>query len=356
MKANLRIGTRQSPLALWQANWVRERLQQNHQDLNIELIHIQTQGDKILDTPLAKIGDKGLFTREIEHALIDGRIDLAVHSLKDLPTVLPDGLALGAVCPREVPYDALIAKEAKAIYGLPENATVATSSVRRKSQLLHIRPDLQIVDVRGNVGTRLQKFKDNGWDGMVMAYAGLKRLNLEHEISTNLTPSEMLPAVSQGAMGIEIRESDTDVLATIECVNDDITQQATTAERAFLNTLEGGCQVPVAGLAEIKNGKLTLKGLVASLDGKTCLRDEIEGDASNAASLGIQLAEKLINAGAKVIFGGDTKCLLTKTTASFIWSARVPATPGLMTLRGHQLICQAEVIVHDYLANPEILG
>ncbi len=297
----LRIGTRSSALALWQANWVRQRLEQAHPGLRINLVEIQTKGDKILDAPLSKIGDKGLFTREIERALLDKEIDLAVHSLKDLPTTLPLGLILGAVSEREDPRDALVSKGAASLDELPRGGTVATGSLRRRAQLLHVRPDLRVVDIRGNVQTRLRKFDESDWDGMIMARAGLVRLGLEERIACNLESAQMLSAVSQGALGLEIREGDAvtaERIAPIECF---ATRAITTAERAFLHTLEGGCQVPVAALGQMVEGWLELDGLVVSLDGQHYLRGRTRGSALKADRIGSDLAEVLLADGADAV-------------------------------------------------------
>jgi hydroxymethylbilane synthase len=297
----LRIGTRKSPLAMWQAEWVRDRLAEAHPGLAIELCRMETQGDKILDSALSKIGDKGLFTREIERALLDGEVDLAVHSLKDLPTTLPDGLVLGAVCERQSPYDALVAKRARSLDDLPEGATVATSSLRRQSQLLHARPDLKIVDVRGNVGTRLRKLDESDWDALILAQAGLERLGLGARVSCVLDPDVMLPAVSQGALGIEIRAGDADTARWIEPLEHAPTRQATAAERAFLRRLEGGCQVPIGALATESDGVLRLDGMVASIDGLRYLRGRLERSDGDAERLGRELAEELLARGAAEI-------------------------------------------------------
>ncbi len=296
--ATLRIGTRSSALALWQTHWVRQRLEAAHPGLRVELVEIQTTGDKILDAPLAKIGDKGLFTREIERALLDGEIDLAVHSLKDLPTVLPEGLTLGAVSEREDPRDALVSKGATSLDDLPRGGTVATGSLRRRAQLLHARPDLRVVDIRGNVQTRLRKFDESDWDGMIMARAGLARLGLEERIACSLGSAQMLSAVSQGALGLEIRRGDAVTAQWIAPVENPATRAATTAERAFLHTLEGGCQVPVAALGQIVEGWLELDGLVVSLDGQRYLRGRTRGPVEKAEQIGADLAEVILADGA----------------------------------------------------------
>ena len=301
MVRNLKIGTRNSPLALWQTEWVREQLLAVHADMQIELVPISTRGDQVLDTPLPLIGGKGLFTCEIERALNAGEIDLAVHSLKDLPTTSDNTLELAAICERADPRDALIAKEANSLRELPQGATLATGSMRRAAQALHLRPDLRVVPVRGNVGTRLRKFEEAGWDAMIMAHAGLERLNLHDRISTILDAQEILPAPAQGAIAVQIRSDAHHTRMLVSALDDLNTRQAVTAERAFLQRLEGGCQAPIAALATIENDWLTLEGLIASPDGKTILRDRTEGDPHNAESIGHALAERLLKNGGKSI-------------------------------------------------------
>ena len=299
MTRSLKIGTRSSPLALWQAEWVREQLQAVHPEIQIELVTIRTQGDQVLDTPLPLIGGKGLFTSEIERALRTGEVDLAVHSLKDLPTAGCEGLELAAICERADPRDVLIAKNADSLRELPEGATLATGSVRRAAQVLHLRPDLRIVPLRGNIGTRLRKFDESDWDAMLMARAGLERLRLDNRVSAVLKPTEILPAPSQGAIAVQIR-SDAHRTRMIVSVLDHLeTRQAVTAERAFLQKLEGGCQAPIAALATIENDWLTLDGLIASPDGKVLLRDRAEGAPHNAENIGQTLAERLLQRGGK---------------------------------------------------------
>lgn len=301
MNDRLRIGTRGSPLALWQTHHVGERLSAAHPGLEIEYITIHTQGDIDLESPLELIGGKGLFTSALEEALAAGRIDLAVHSLKDLPTTLPDAMALGAVLEREEPWDALVAKEATSLGELPKDAIVATGSPRRRSQLLHCRPDLQIVNVRGNVGTRLRKLDESDWEAMILAAAGLVRLGLADRIAHRLTADEVLPAIGQGAMAVETREDDAGTRRLLEELDHSPTRAATTAERALLEGLGGGCQMPVGGLARTVDGTLRLDGVVASIDGRTLLRDSVEGPPADARELGLRLAEALLSAGAREI-------------------------------------------------------
>ena len=299
----LRIGTRGSPLALWQAEHVRDLLVKAHPGIKIELVPIQTKGDRVLDAPLAKVDTKGVFTREIEQALLSGAVDLAVHSLKDLPTTLPAGLMIGAVCEREDPLDCLVAKGARSLAELRAEAVVATGSPRRKAQLLHLRPDLRIVDLRGNVGTRLKKLDESDWDAIVLAKAGLVRLGFENRISCVLGRKEMLPAVCQGALGIEIRQEDGKTAALVSPLDHTPSHLATAAERAFLASLGGGCQVPIAALARVGWGTLTLEGLVASPDGRTYLRRHIEGPASAAEALGKALGAEILEEGGGAILG-----------------------------------------------------
>lgn len=294
----LKIATRQSPLALWQAEYIRARLQELHPDLTVELVKFVTQGDKILDTPLAKIGGKGLFVKELEAALLDGRADLAVHSMKDVPMALPEGLTLAVICEREDPLDAFVSNQFEKFADLPQGAKVGTSSLRRKSQILKQRPDLQIIDLRGNVGTRLAKLDDGQYDAIILASAGLKRLGLSERIRHCLTPDISLPAVGQGALGLECRAADQDVLALIQPLLHQETDVCVRAERAFNAYLEGGCQVPIAGYATLQNGKIHIEGRVGSPDGQTLLRAELIDEASNAHQLGENLARNLLDQGA----------------------------------------------------------
>lgn len=294
----LKIATRQSPLALWQAEHIRARLQELHPDLTVELVKFVTQGDKILDTPLAKIGGKGLFVKELEAALLDGRADLAVHSMKDVPMALPKGLTLAVICEREDPFDAFVSNQFEKFADLPQGAKVGTSSLRRKSQILKQRPDLQIIDLRGNVGTRLAKLDEGQYDAIILASAGLKRLGLSERIRHCLTPDISLPAVGQGALGLECRAADQDVLALIQPLLHEETDVCVRAERAFNAYLEGGCQVPIAGYATLQNGQIHIEGRVGSADGQTLLRAELTDEANNAQQLGENLARNLLDQGA----------------------------------------------------------
>lgn len=294
----LKIATRQSPLALWQAEHIRARLQELHPDLTVELVKFVTQGDKILDTPLAKIGGKGLFVKELEAALLDGRADLAVHSMKDVPMALPEGLTLAVICEREDPLDAFVSNTFEKFADLPQGARVGTSSLRRKSQILKQRPDLQIIDLRGNVGTRLSKLDDGQYDAIILASAGLKRLGLENRIRHTIEPNVSLPAVGQGALGLECRADDQEVLALIQPLLHIETDVCVRAERAFNTYLEGGCQVPIAGYATLQDGKIHIEGRVGSPDGQTLLRAEMTDEAHNAQQLGENLARNLLEQGA----------------------------------------------------------
>jgi hydroxymethylbilane synthase len=296
------IGTRGSALALWQTDFVKTELEKRFSDAAFEIRVIKTTGDKILDTSLSKIGDKGLFTRQIETALLGGEIDLAVHSLKDLPTVQPGNLIIGAVSKRETPNDVFIAESYDSIDDLPQNARVATGSLRRRSQLLNYRPDLEIVEIRGNVPTRIEKFQAApDLDALILAYAGVHRLSLDAHVKQILPTEIMLPAVGQGAMAIEARENDREISKMLVALNDEETFDCVTAERAFLRSLEGGCQVPIGAYAFLENDKIHLEGMVGSLNGKLNLREKIVGARHNAENLGIELANCLIENGATEI-------------------------------------------------------
>ncbi len=292
------IGSRGSELALWQANFVKTLLHDLFPDISIEIKIIKTTGDQMLDVALSKIGDKGLFTRQIEAELLNGEIDFAVHSLKDLQTVQPEGLIIGAVCAREVANDAFISKSFTSIDKLPKGASVATGSLRRRSQLLNSRPDLKIVEIRGNVPTRLRKFEESNLDGMILAHAGLHRLGLGEKVSQLIPFDLILPAVGQGAVAVEVREGDEQVLGMTARLDDEPTRICITAERSFLRRLEGGCQVPIGALATLENGRIRLDGMVGSLDGSVVFRKHLEGEAAEAEILGISLAEMLIYEGA----------------------------------------------------------
>ncbi|WP_104472204.1 hydroxymethylbilane synthase [Acinetobacter indicus] len=294
----LKIATRQSPLALWQAEHIRARLEALHAGLNVELVTFVTQGDKILDTPLAKIGGKGLFVKELEAALLDGRADLAVHSMKDVPMALPEGLSLAVICEREDPLDAFVSNTYASFQDLPQGTKVGTSSLRRKCQILKARPDLEIIDLRGNVGTRLSKLDAGQYDAIILASAGLKRLGLSERIRHTLAPEVSLPAVGQGALGLECRTNDQAVLELILPLMDDETNVCVRAERAFNAYLEGGCQVPIAGYATLKDGQLSMEGRVGSVDGQTLLSAQLSAAPEQAEQLGERLAQNLLAQGA----------------------------------------------------------
>lgn len=296
--SRIRIATRKSPLALWQAEYVSAELQRHHPGLSVELVTMSTQGDKILDTPLAKIGGKGLFVKELETALLDGKADIAVHSMKDVPMAFPDGLTLSTICPREEPTDAFVSNRYATMQELPQGAVVGTSSLRRQCQLRAFRPDLLIRDLRGNVGTRLSKLDAGEYDAIILASAGLLRLELAERISSRLPIELSLPAVGQGAVGIESRIDDAHthaLLAPLGCVE---TSLRVRAERAMNNHLHGGCQVPIAGHATLQGEQLTLQGLVGSVDGKTILRAEHSGSSAEPEALGVQVAKTLLDLGA----------------------------------------------------------
>ncbi|MCX5780102.1 MAG: hydroxymethylbilane synthase [Firmicutes bacterium] len=297
----LRLGTRGSQLALWQADWVAREIKQLRPDLDIELKIIKTQGDKILDVALSRIGDKGLFTGEIENELLAGEIDLAVHSMKDLPSVLAPGLVLGGVLKRENPQDVLISHKGYTLMTLPHHGSVGTSSLRRIAQLRALRPDLNMVDLRGNVETRLKKMITQDLDGIILAYAGVNRLGFAGQISEIIATDIMLPAVGQGAIAIEIRADDRETRKITTLIDDPPTNLATQAERALLRELEGGCQVPIASLAQINGSILYLEGLVASMDGQSVIKECQTGNLNQAAEIGRLLAQKLLQRGADSI-------------------------------------------------------
>ena len=298
MMNTLKIATRQSPLALWQAEHIRERLELLHPGLKVELVTFVTQGDKILDTPLAKIGGKGLFVKELEAALLDGRADLAVHSMKDVPMQLPQGLSLAVTCEREDPFDAFVSNQFENFEALPQGARLGTSSLRRKCQILKQRPDLDVIDLRGNVGTRLSKLDEGQYDAIILASAGLKRLGLQARIRHTLVPEVSLPAVGQGALGLECRTDDQQVLDLILPLMHAETDACVRAERAFNAYLEGGCQVPIAGYATLTETGLTMEGRVGSVDGQTLLKAVVKGPADDAEALGVVLAQELLTQGA----------------------------------------------------------
>jgi hydroxymethylbilane synthase len=297
----LRIATRKSQLALWQAEYVKSALEAIHADLEVELVKMTTQGDKILDTPLAKVGGKGLFVKELENGLLNGDADIAVHSMKDVPVELPDGLHLPVICPREDPRDAFVSNRYPTLEELPAGARLGTSSLRRQCQIAELRPELDIIDLRGNVNTRLQKLDDDRYDAIILAAAGLKRLGFEDRITQFLAPDISLPAIGQGAVGIECRRDDDWVNSLIAPLNDKTTALRVQAERAMNHRLHGGCQVPIAGYAEISHGVILIRGLVGRTDGSEIIRGEIAGPPEDAAHLGLVLAEDLLARGADVI-------------------------------------------------------
>lgn len=296
-RPTLILGTRGSKLALCQTEWFQSHIHQVAPEVRVTLRKIQTTGDKIVDVPLAKIGGKGLFVKEIEEALIDGTIDLAVHSMKDIPAQLPEGLDILCVPPREDARDALISRDGRSFKDLPQGARVGTASLRRQAQLLNARPDLGIEMLRGNLDTRLRKLKEGQFDAIVLAAAGLRRLAWAHEITEYLDPAVSLPAIGQGVLGIEGRSDDHFARSILERLNDPATEAPVTAERAFLHRLEGGCQVPIAGYATLSGETLSLEGLVASVDGKTVIRDRVQGESREAYALGVRLADLLLARG-----------------------------------------------------------
>ena len=313
MKQKIIIGSRGSELALWQANFIKREIEKKNKNVSVEINIIKTKGDKILDVALSKIGDKSLFTKELEVELLAKRIDLAVHSLKDLQTQIPAGLKLAAVTKRHDVEDVLIArKKGMTIHTLPEFGVVATGSLRRKSQLLHLRPDLTIFDLRGNVPSRIQKFLESEWDAIILARAGVERLNLKKHISSYIPKDEILPAVGQGALGIEIQEDNKAVEEIVKSLHHEDTYKAVFAERALLRALEGGCQVPIGAFAEVKSSGLYLDAVVGSLDGSITYRKKLRGSKTEPEKLGKTLARDLLKAGAKEILEEVYKSARTK--------------------------------------------
>jgi len=301
MNKTIKIGTRGSKLALWQANWVKSALEAQNPALAVELVIIKTKGDKILDVPLAKVGGKGLFVKEIEDALLNGHVDLAVHSMKDMPAEIPQGLCIGAIPEREIPQDVLISKNGHQLSELGAGAHIGTSSLRRASQILHARPDLVIKSLRGNLDTRLKKLETENLDAVILAAAGVKRLGLEDRITEYLDETIMLPAVGQGALCIEIRQNDPVIEPLVAALEHPRTRTVVMGERAFLNRLEGGCQVPMAAYGTVENNTFTLYGLVATLDGATLIKDTLSGPADSSEQIGLDLAERLVSRGAQKI-------------------------------------------------------
>lgn len=298
---NIRIGTRASMLALAQANWIKGRIEAQHPQCRVELVKIITKGDKIVDVPLAKVGGKGLFVKEIEEAMLRGEVDIAVHSMKDVPAELPQGLHIGIITQRENPFDAFVSNLYQNIEALPTGARVGTSSLRRKSQLAALRPDLTIEDLRGNLDTRLRKLDEGQYDGIILAAAGLNRLDLAHRATFYFQAEQMLPAVAQGAVGIELRRADADLLEMLSFMDHRATTLAVKAERAYLKRLEGGCQVPLAGFATLDGDRLQLDTLVAAIDGSRLLKVSKSGPAEEAEEIGLAAAEELLAAGGREI-------------------------------------------------------
>jgi len=294
----IKIGTRGSKLALWQANWVKTAFNQKFPQLDIELAIIKTKGDKILDVPLAKVGGKGLFVKEIEEALLDCQIDIAVHSMKDMPAEIPQGLCIGAVPEREVPSDVLISKNHRPFSELSSGSLIGTSSLRRSAQIRHARSDIEIRPLRGNLDTRLKKMETENLDAIVLAAAGVKRLNLENRITEYLDSEIMLPAVGQGALCIEIRENDSRIEPLVKALNHAATRATVLGERTFLNRLGGSCQVPIAGHGIINQSTYTLVGLVAEIDGSQIVKKSLSGPADKTETVGATLAEQLLSMGA----------------------------------------------------------
>lgn len=297
----IRIATRKSPLALWQAEFVKAELERFHPGIQVELLKMVTQGDKILDAPLAKIGGKGLFVKELEVGMLEGKADIAVHSMKDVPVEFPDGLHLSTICEREDPRDAFVSNTYKSFDDLPQGARVGTSSLRRQCQIMERRPDLEIITLRGNVNTRLKKLDDGEYDAIILAAAGLKRLGFHDRIKECIDPLASLPAIGQGAVGIECRSDDERVNKLLEPLNHAETAVRVRAERAMNNRLEGGCQVPIGGYAELGHGVIVLRGLVGRPDGTEVVRGDISGRPEDAEELGRVLADDLLSRGAREI-------------------------------------------------------
>lgn len=323
IKKIVRIGTRGSKLALYQAYRVRDELQKQYPDLPFSIEIIKTKGDKILDVALSKIGDKGLFTKEIEEALFNNEIDMAVHSLKDLPTKFPDGAKLGAVLKRGEVRDALISSDGRKIENLTSHDTIATSSLRRKAQLLRINKNFKIIEIRGNVNTRIRKMEEGYCDVMVMSAAGLERLEMDQYITEYLEPENIIPACSQGAIAVEIRENDNIIGKIVSSINDRESFLATEAERAFLRTLEGGCQIPVGSYTKIDGDKFEITGFISNTDGTEFLKDSASGELSQAVYLSIKLAKSLYNRGGKEILRKIREENLQKSASELALKDRV---------------------------------
>ena len=300
-KRVIKVVSRDSALAIWQTNFVVDSLRKVTDQYEFEIVSLKTKGDKVLDVSLAKIGDKGLFTKELEDGLLSGEMDFAVHSLKDIPTVLPEGLQLSAMLTRHNPADVLISEKYDSFDALPQGAKVGTSSLRRKAQLLNKRPDLNIQDLRGNVNTRMRKLKEENFDGIILAAAGVERMEWKESITEELAHDLCLPAVSQGVIAVETRSDDPEIIALVQLIHDKESEICVNAERALLRALEGGCQIPIAGHAHIEGDTVVLDGLVGSIDGKTIIRDQMRGPIELAEEIGKQLAKVLSEKGGKEI-------------------------------------------------------
>ena len=300
-KRIIKVVSRDSALAMWQTNFVVDSLRKVTDQYEFEIVSLKTKGDKVLDVSLAKIGDKGLFTKELEDGLLSGEMDFAVHSLKDIPTVLPEGLQLSAMLTRHNPADVLISEKYDSFDALPQGAKVGTSSLRRKAQLLNKRPDLNIQDLRGNVNTRMRKLKEENFDGIILAAAGVERMEWKESITEELAYDLCLPAVSQGVIAVETRSDDPEIIALVQLIHDKESEICVNAERALLRALEGGCQIPIAGHAHIEGDTVVLDGLVGSIDGKTIIRDQMRGPIELAEEIGKQLATVLSDKGGKEI-------------------------------------------------------
>jgi hydroxymethylbilane synthase len=300
-KRVIKVVSRDSALAMWQTNFVVDSLRRVTDQYEFEIVSLKTKGDKVLDVSLAKIGDKGLFTKELEDGLLSGEMDFAVHILKDIPTVLPEGLQLSAMLTRHNPADVLISEKYDSFDALPQGAKVGTSSLRRKAQLLNKRPDLNIQDLRGNVNTRMHKLKEENFDGIILAAAGVERMEWKESITEELAYDLCLPAVSQGVIAVETRSDDPEIIALVQLIHDKESEICVNAERALLRALEGGCQIPIAGHAHIEGDTVVLDGLVGSIDGKTIIRDQMRGPIELAEEIGKQLAKVLSDKGGKEI-------------------------------------------------------
>lgn len=301
MSRTIVVATRKSALALWQANFVKDALLAVHPHIQVALLPMSTQGDKILDTPLAKIGGKGLFIKELEVAMIEGHADIAVHSMKDVPVELPDGFGLHAICERENPFDAFVSNTFTSVDDLPQNAVVGTSSLRRQCQLQAYRPDLRIHSLRGNVNSRLAKLDNGDYQAIILAAAGLIRLNMPERIASLLPPEQSLPAVGQGAVGVECRNDDAELISLLHAIHHPDTASRIRAERAMNARLQGGCQVPIGSFATLSDGQLHLRGLVGEPDGSLLLKAQGNADVCDAEQLGVEVAESLLEQGAHAI-------------------------------------------------------